>query len=33
MEVAGVLKKTQMLPLPLYGIMHQTGLVRFIGKA
>jgi hypothetical protein len=30
MEVTGVLKKAQMLPLPLYGIMHWTKVVRVI---
>jgi hypothetical protein len=32
MEVAGVLKKAQMLPLPLYGIMHWTEVIRVIQK-
>ena len=27
MEVTGVLKKAQMLPLPLYGIMHWTEVI------
>jgi hypothetical protein len=28
-----VLKKAQMLPLPLYGIMHWTEVIRVIQKA
>jgi hypothetical protein len=30
MEITGVLKKAQMLPLSLYGIMHRTEVIRVI---
>jgi len=30
MEVTGVLKEAQMLPLPLYGIMHWTEVICVI---
>jgi hypothetical protein len=33
MEVTGVLKKAQMLPLSLYGIVYRTKLICFIQEA
>jgi hypothetical protein len=33
MEVTGMLKKAQMLPLPFYGIMHRTSHIRLIWEA
>jgi hypothetical protein len=33
MEVTGVLKKAQMLPLPLYGIMDRTKVAHLIQEA
>jgi hypothetical protein len=33
MEVTGMFKKAQMLPLPFYGIMHRTSYIRLIREA
>jgi hypothetical protein len=33
MEVTGVLKKAQLLPLSFYGIMHWTEIIRVIQEA
>ncbi len=33
MEVTGMLKKAQMLPLTLYGTKHRTSLIRLIREA